>query len=109
MDRLSSLRSLRTLRFGRRLKYDHDPPISAAWTHEPALQTSKREVSATRPHQRVQVQLLLINARPRVRPVIDRATSATGRNAPPMGKSISEGPNFHVEQNKNIRPFVKAC
>jgi hypothetical protein len=59
----------------------------ASWTHEPALQTSEWEVSSPRPHERVEVEFFLVDARP----VIDHASGAVGFDPPAMDKGVSEG------------------
>jgi len=66
------------LRFGRRLEDDDDASAPASRTHQAAFEPGEREVAPARPDQRVQVQLLPINARPRVRAVIDNAARYSG-------------------------------
>ena len=49
----------------------------------------------------MKVQLLSVHARAGVRAVIDHASSAASGHPPTMGKSVSEGLDFHQEQIEN--------
>jgi hypothetical protein len=92
-------------RLRRWLKGQDNAAVSASRAHEPAFQTGEGEIPATCPNQRVYVQLLPIDARTRVRAVIDHASGTAGSYPPAMGEGIAEGLDFH--ENK-IRTFVRA-
>lgn len=55
----------------------------------------------------MKVQLLAIDARPSVRAIINDAPGAARLDAPAMSEGVSEGLNFHIEQNKNIGENLK--
>jgi hypothetical protein len=83
------------LRFCWRREHDHHASRPATRTHEAALQAGEREVWPACPNERVQVQFLSVDARPRVRAVIDHAAGTTCSDAPAIGEGVSECRNFH--------------
>jgi hypothetical protein len=93
---LSSTLNRLSLRFCWRLKDQDDVSSSTSRTHEPALQTCEREVAPARPDKRMKIQLLPINARSRVRAIIDDAPRATRRHAPAVREGVAKGLDFHT-------------
>lgn len=52
------------LPIGRRFEHDRDVATSAGWTHQPQLQARERKARSPRANQRVEIELLSIDAPP---------------------------------------------
>jgi len=102
--KLSPLLRPRSHRFGWRLKDQDDAAVSTPRAHETAFQASEGEVATTCPNQRVNVQLLSVNACARVRAIIDHAPGTAGSYPPTVVKaSPSVSTRLKHKENKSQR------
>jgi hypothetical protein len=75
-------------------KHDRHPSISASWAHETRLQTREGKVRATSGNQRLEVELLAIDAAPHGSRFLTIAVGAAHMHLPAKAARYAEGLDF---------------
>ena len=96
-----------TISVGRRFEDDRDIATSASRTHQPRLEARKREVRASSAIQRVEVELLSIDASSDGFRALTIAIGAPHVHIPTEASRHPQGLDFHENKNGTFSRVVK--